>query len=95
MHSPQTGSAGAAIKQEISAIDPKGTNKEAHAGYAVPFLSQLWHLAGRRNKDNIRNPGIYWVRLAMFVMLCLMIGSMYWDIGNDQNDIQVTTTLLS
>ena len=27
--------------------------------------------------DNLRNPGIYWVRLFMFTMLCLMIGTMY------------------
>lgn len=27
--------------------------------------------------ENIRNPAVYWVRLAMFAMLCLMIGTMY------------------
>lgn len=45
-------------------------------------------------KENIRNPGIYWVRLFMYLMLSIMIGGMYYDIENDQTTVQDRISIL-
>jgi len=39
-------------------------------------------LCKRILQNNLRNPGIYWVRFAMYTMLSLMIGFMFWDLGD-------------
>ena len=44
--------------------------------------------------ENIRNPAVFWVRLAMFVMLCLMIGTMYLRISTDAAHTQVGHSML-
>lgn len=38
---------------------------------------QFLVLLRRNSLNNLRNPGIYWVRLAMYLMLSLMVGTMY------------------
>ncbi|EER10001.1 ABC transporter, putative, partial [Perkinsus marinus ATCC 50983] len=38
---------------------------------------QFWTLLKRNFQNNLRNPGIYWVRFVMYVMLSFMIGTMY------------------
>ncbi|GLE07867.1 hypothetical protein PINS_up018609 [Pythium insidiosum] len=40
-------------------------------------LRQFWVLMYRNSLNNIRNPGIYWVRLFMYFMLSFMVGTMY------------------
>ncbi|KAF4746660.1 hypothetical protein FOZ63_033323, partial [Perkinsus olseni] len=40
-------------------------------------LVQFWTLLKRNFMNNLRNPGIYWVRFVMYVMLSFMIGTMY------------------
>lgn len=40
-------------------------------------LRQFVVLMQRNTLNNIRNPGIYWVRLAMYTMLAFMVGTMY------------------
>jgi len=42
-----------------------------------PAMNQFFVLMHRNTLDNIRNPGIYWVRLFMYVMLSFMVGTMY------------------
>ena len=54
----------------------------------VSYLKQLLLLLKRMIKTNLKNPGVIWVRCAMYAMLSLMIGAMYFDIGNDQTTIQ-------
>ena len=91
-----------AVVAEIEEVD-----REAHArasahragssddyGYAVGFLSQLYYLAKRRNLDNIRNPGVFWIRLGMFFMLSFLIGTSYWQMGHGHVRIQDRISLL-
>ncbi|KAF0701502.1 hypothetical protein As57867_008003, partial [Aphanomyces stellatus] len=40
-------------------------------------LSQLTMLMHRNSLNNIRNPGVYGVRIVMYIMLSLMVGSVY------------------
>ncbi|KAE9024798.1 hypothetical protein PR002_g11360 [Phytophthora rubi] len=40
-------------------------------------VRQFFVLMQRNSLNNVRNPGIYWVRLAMYTMLSFMVGTMY------------------
>mmetsp|Transcript_3510 Transcript_3510/g.7377 ORF Transcript_3510/g.7377 Transcript_3510/m.7377 type:complete len:602 (-) Transcript_3510:491-2296(-) len=59
-------------------------------------LSTFATLSHRFTLNNIRNPGIYWVRLVMYVMLCLMIGLMYLNLGDefDYSSMNSRTSML-
>lgn len=48
-------------------------------------------LCKRNLTNNMRNPGIYWVRFAMYTMLSLMIGFMYWDLGDARTASSITS----
>eukprot|EP01134_Creolimax_fragrantissima_P002562 CFRG2562T1 len=47
------------------------------------WLQKLWTLCVRMLTEYICNVGLIWVRLVMYVMLSLMIGAIFWDIGSD------------
>jgi ABC-type multidrug transport system ATPase subunit len=42
-------------------------------------------LSRRNILNNLRNPGIFWVRFVMYAMLSLMIGLMYRGLGDDKS----------
>ncbi|EGZ21813.1 ABC transporter-like protein [Phytophthora sojae] len=46
-------------------------------------LRQFVVLMQRNSLNNVRNPGIYWVRLAMYTMLSFMVGTMYLSTNDD------------
>ncbi|GBG59821.1 hypothetical protein CBR_g54923 [Chara braunii] len=50
---------------------------------------QFWVLMYRGSINNVRNPGIFWVRLFMYIMLSFMVGTMYLRTNKDisQQDI--------
>ncbi len=54
----------------------------------VSSFKQFIYLSKRMMIENLKNPGVIWVRMLMYTMLSLMIGFMYFDIGNDQTTIQ-------
>ncbi|KAL4155440.1 hypothetical protein PRNP1_007550 [Phytophthora ramorum] len=49
-------------------------------------LRQFWVLMQRNSLNNVRNPGIYWVRLAMYTMLSFMVGTMYLSTNDAISD---------
>lgn len=55
--------------------------------YAQPFYTQLWTVTARSFLNAARNPALYWVRVAMFVLLCVVLGSMYGKLGNSEQDV--------
>mmetsp|Transcript_11779 Transcript_11779/g.27031 ORF Transcript_11779/g.27031 Transcript_11779/m.27031 type:complete len:682 (+) Transcript_11779:59-2104(+) len=73
-----------ARRREVSA----SSQTAPASGYAVGIHKQFWYLFVRQTIDNIKNPGIYWVRLFMYIMLSFMIGTIYLNIGHGQKDIQ-------
>ncbi|GBG32321.1 ABC transporter G family member 11 [Hondaea fermentalgiana] len=50
---------------------------------SCPMMSDFLFLSRRNLLNNLRNPGIYWVRFVMYVGLCLMIGLMYLGLGDE------------
>ncbi|EGD76918.1 hypothetical protein PTSG_12701 [Salpingoeca rosetta] len=86
------------VHAEVQDVHEAFAGKQSQAplrtGYAASFFKQLFYLSKRRNLDNLRNPGVFWVRLAMFVMLCFVIGTIYWQMDHDHNSIQDRISLL-
>lgn len=64
------------------------------ASFSTGFMSQFVTIAKRTWSDNMRNPGIFWVRIVMYTLLSIMIGTVYWDIGNGDTDIQDRVSVL-
>eukprot|EP00640_Fibrocapsa_japonica_P002006 CAMPEP_0113935530 /NCGR_PEP_ID=MMETSP1339-20121228/2676_1 /TAXON_ID=94617 /ORGANISM="Fibrocapsa japonica" /LENGTH=542 /DNA_ID=CAMNT_0000937729 /DNA_START=284 /DNA_END=1912 /DNA_ORIENTATION=- /assembly_acc=CAM_ASM_000762 len=65
------------------------------AKYQTSRLWQFLVLSKRNMENNVRNPGIYGVRLVMYLMLSFFIGFMFWDLGSGkgQADINSRTAL--
>ena len=53
------------------------------------WFSRLVTLSSRNLVEQRRDPGILGVRLAMYSMLALMVGFMFWDIGSETNDASI------
>lgn len=88
-------------KQLLSII---GTSQENHQqkqekfdddfGFETSFWKQFKVLCKRTWLDNLRNPGIFWVRLAMYLILSFMIGTMYLNIDNGQKSMNDRASIL-
>ena len=63
----------------------------AGARKTLGAVSDFLTLSKRNLVNNMRNPGIYWVRFAMYTMLSLMIGFMYWDLGKTRTSSSITS----
>jgi ABC-type multidrug transport system permease subunit len=59
----------------------------ADATFGAGYLTQLYWLCHRNMLNNLRNPGVVYIRLAMYTMLCLMIGSFFWDMGTTYAEV--------
>jgi len=70
------------------------TQRPATTGFAIPVYKQFYYIFMRQSLDNIRNPGVYWIRLFMYVMLSLMVGTSYLNIGHNQVEIQDRFSML-
>ncbi|OQS03612.1 ATP-binding Cassette (ABC) Superfamily [Thraustotheca clavata] len=70
-------------KQVVGAIE---SDRQAASGFTpekvtvqgASAFTQWLVLMHRNTLNNIRNPGIYWVRLFMYIMLSFMVGTMYY-----------------
>lgn len=53
------------------------------------WLSRFVTLSRRNVVEQMRDPGILGVRLAMYSMLALMVGFMFFDVGSDRDDSSI------
>ena len=58
------------------------------------YISDFFYLNKRNMLNNIRNPGIFWMRFGMYFMLTLIIGLMFIDIGVSQASINSRISVL-
>ena len=58
------------------------------------FLIQTSILTYRTFLNNWRNVGLFWMRLAMYIVLCLAIGFIYFQLGNSWKDVYSRAALL-
>jgi hypothetical protein len=70
-------------KEDSSELTPSGVKR-------APFATRLKVLIDRDVKEMIRDPGIVGVRLAMFMMLAILLALMFWDLGSDKRDQDIS-----
>lgn len=93
----------ATYKDSKLAESTKATVTEMHknpgevyeAGLEQPgFLFQTPILTYRTLLNNWRNVGLFWMRLAMYTMLCLCIAFVYFQMGDSWKDVYSRAALL-
>ncbi|KAL5982250.1 ATP-binding cassette sub- G member 1 [Asimina triloba] len=63
-------------------------------GSQASFLTQSLVLTRRSFVNMYRDLGYYWLRLAIYVMLCLCVGTVFHDVGHSYESIQARGSLL-
>ena len=58
------------------------------------FVSQTGILTWRTLINNWRNIGLFWMRLALYIVLCLAIGFIYFQLGDSWKDVFSRAALL-
>ncbi|XP_057494530.1 ABC transporter G family member 1-like isoform X2 [Actinidia eriantha] len=74
-------------KQEGGAL----VKKNGHAS----FLTQCFVLTKRSSVNMYRDLGYYWLRLVIYVVLSLGLGTIYHDVGSSYNTIQASGAMLT
>lgn len=75
---------------EISKMEGRVLEKGSQAS----FLTQSFILTRRSFVNMYRDLGYYWLRLGIYVSLCLCIGTMFYDIGHDTGSVQARGAML-
>ena len=57
--------------------------------YETGFFTQLYYLCSRRLWVNLIDLTLFWSRFILFAMMGVIIGSVYFQMGNDQDTINV------
>ena len=63
----------------------KKQNNHSHGLKRANFLEKFIFLSYRNLKNIFLNPAVLGIRIAMYIMLCFMVGAMYWDLGSKNN----------
>jgi len=66
-----------------NSLNPVSYHKKAN------FLEKFLFLTYRNFKNLFMNPFILIVRIVMYIMLCFMVGAMFWDVGGRYNEESV------
>ncbi|KAK3411762.1 hypothetical protein EUGRSUZ_I00523, partial [Eucalyptus grandis] len=83
------------VQQQVSKISGKnvGGNLERN-GSQASFLTQSLVLTKRSFVNMYRDLGYYWLRLAIYIALCLCVGTIFYDIGLTYGSIQARGSML-
>ncbi|KAL5727354.1 ATP-binding cassette sub- G member 1 [Ranunculus cassubicifolius] len=85
------------IRQQVGEQIPKMHNMEGgmlRTGSQASFITQSIVLTRRSFVNMYRDVGYYWLRLAIYVALCLCVGTIYYDIGHSYGSIQARGAML-
>ncbi|KAG1366538.1 ABC transporter G family member 11 [Cocos nucifera] len=63
-------------------------------GSQASFLTQSQVLTSRSFVNMYRDLGYYWLRFAIYVALCLCVGTIYYDVGHSYGSIQARGSML-
>lgn len=82
------------VMQQIETINNQESEVEIDAKSTKNLFYQIWVLLCKNWRNHLRNYAIYWVRIAMYSMLCICLGTLYWDIGTSSEDKQDRISIL-
>ncbi|KAM6563841.1 hypothetical protein CsatB_023839 [Cannabis sativa] len=82
------------VKHQVFEIrQKKGTTLEKK-GSQASFITQCLVLTRRSFVNMYRDLGYYWLRLAIYIALCLCVGTIFYDIGFSYGSIQARGAML-
>ncbi|KAJ0097985.1 hypothetical protein Patl1_28227 [Pistacia atlantica] len=82
------------VQHRVSQIcNQKGGTLEKK-GSQASFITQSLVLTRRSFVNMYRDLGYYWLRLAIYIALCLCVGTIYYDIGDSYGSIQARGSML-
>ena len=58
------------------------------------YLERAAALTWRTTLDYLRNLGVFWMRVAMYVMLCICVGTIFFDMGKDWIEVRSRAAML-
>ncbi|PKA65866.1 ABC transporter G family member 11 [Apostasia shenzhenica] len=76
---------------QIGSLDGATSVKK---GSQARFSTQCLVLTRRSFVNMYRDPGYYWLRLVIYIALCVSIGTIFYDIGDDYSSIQARGSML-
>lgn len=82
------------VKSTISDLASSPGDVYGLSNESPGFFRQTAVLTGRTFVNNLRNIGVFWMRLAMYVGLCLAIGFVYFQLGDGWKDVFSRAALL-
>ncbi|XP_042491247.1 ABC transporter G family member 1-like [Macadamia integrifolia] len=82
------------VRNKITELSQKeGAALEKNGGQAS-FLTQCLVLTRRSFKNMNRDLGYFWLRFIMYILLCICLGTIFYDIGTSFGSIQARGSLL-
>ncbi|KAB1201681.1 ABC transporter G family member 11 [Morella rubra] len=82
------------VKQLVSKICHQKGGSSVEKGRHASFITQCSVLTRRSFVNMYRDLGYYWLRLAIYIALCLCVGTIYYDIGMSYGSIQARGSML-
>ncbi|XP_049405675.1 ABC transporter G family member 1-like [Solanum stenotomum] len=82
------------VQRKVSEICQQSGGEEAKKGSQAGFITQCMVLTRRSFVNMYRDLGYYWLRFAIYIALCLCVGTIFHDIGHDYGSIQARGSML-
>ncbi|KAI4385547.1 hypothetical protein MLD38_003560 [Melastoma candidum] len=82
------------VRQRVSKINNQSERVSERRGGQAGFLTQSQVLTRRSFINMYRNLGYYWLRFAIYIALCLCVGTIFYDIGLTYGSIQARGSML-
>ncbi|KAH9620638.1 hypothetical protein KSS87_008674 [Heliosperma pusillum] len=82
------------VQQHISNICQQGGGSTKSKRSNASFLTQSVVLTKRSFVNMYRDLGYYWLRLGVYIALCLCVGTIFYDIGHSYGSIQARGAML-
>ncbi|XP_057492230.1 ABC transporter G family member 1-like isoform X3 [Actinidia eriantha] len=82
------------VQQQVYEICPKNGEILEEKCSQAGFITQCLVLTKRSFVNMYRDLGYYWLRLAIYIALCLCVGTIFYDIGSSYGSIQARGSML-
>ncbi|GAB2283345.1 ATP-binding cassette sub- G member 1 [Dionaea muscipula] len=82
------------VRDRVSAICQQEGRFLDKKGSQASFITQSLVLTRRSFVNMYRDLGYYWLRLAIYIALCLCVGTIFYHIGNSYGSIQARGSML-
>ncbi|TVU51300.1 hypothetical protein EJB05_02711, partial [Eragrostis curvula] len=83
------------VKRQIANIRKTSSGAPVKKQSQPSFLTQSLVLTKRSFVNMYRDLGYYWLRFAIYIALCLTVGTIFYDVGHSFGSIQARGSLLN